>query len=406
MPGVMNSDTFVLDNGGYFLKAGFSNQGSPRLVPNCITKAKSEKRKPFIGDQIEECRDLSSLFYCLSYQKGYLLNWDTQRKVWAYLFSESCIKAQPRELNLILTEPLFNFSSIQEGLNDIFFEEFGFKRILRIPSPDLAAYKHRLESPEPSSSSCYATLIVDAGYSFTHVIPYINGIRVREAIIRIDVGGKLLTNHLKEIVSYRQLHVLEETYVMNACKEDACFVSLDFHRDMRESTRGRASHIARDYVLPDFHNLRRGVLKSQKDSSLPPSEASDEQVLRLNNERFTVPEILFSPSDVGVSQLGIGEAVMQSVLSCPEVCRPWLLQNVLLIGGCAKFQNMKERLEKELRELTPHLMDINVYTPEDPISYAWEGGAAFADDPCFLKACVSRKEFMERGHSICDERFY
>ncbi|QQP57057.1 Actin-related protein 6, partial [Caligus rogercresseyi] len=53
MPGVMNSDTFVLDNGGYFLKAGFSNQGSPRLVPNCITKAKSEKRKPFIGDQIE-----------------------------------------------------------------------------------------------------------------------------------------------------------------------------------------------------------------------------------------------------------------------------------------------------------------------------------------------------------------
>ncbi|QQP57058.1 Actin-related protein 6, partial [Caligus rogercresseyi] len=286
---------------------------------------------------------------------------------------ESCIKAQPRELNLILTEPLFNFSSIQEGLNDIFFEEFGFKRILRIPSPDLAAYKHRLESPEP-------LLLI-----FTHVIPYINGIRVREAIIRIDVGGKLLTNHLKEIVSYRQLHVLEETYVMNACKEDACFVSLDFHRDMRESTRGRASHIARDYVLPDFHNLRRGVL-------------NDEQVLRLNNERFTVPEILFSPSDVG--------AVMQSVLSCPEVCRPWLLQNVLLIGGCAKFQNMKERLEKELRELTPHLMDINVYTPEDPISYAWEGGAAFADDPCFLKACVSRKEFMERGHSICDERFY
>lgn len=32
---------------------------------------------------------------------------------------------------------------------------------------------------------------------------------------RIDVGGKLLTNHLKEIISYRQLQVMDETYVMN-----------------------------------------------------------------------------------------------------------------------------------------------------------------------------------------------
>ena len=33
--------------------------------------------------------------------------------------------------------------------------------------------------------------------------------------IRIDVGGKLLTNHLKEVISYRQLQVMDETYVMN-----------------------------------------------------------------------------------------------------------------------------------------------------------------------------------------------
>lgn len=32
-------------------------------------KAKSEKRRPFIGDQIEECRDASGLFYILGFQK-------------------------------------------------------------------------------------------------------------------------------------------------------------------------------------------------------------------------------------------------------------------------------------------------------------------------------------------------
>ena len=33
--------------------------------------------------------------------------------------------------------------------------------------------------------------------------------------IRIDIGGKFLTNHLKELVSYGQLQVMDETYVVN-----------------------------------------------------------------------------------------------------------------------------------------------------------------------------------------------
>lgn len=41
-------------------------------------KAKSERRRPFIGDQIEECRDASGLFYILCFQRGYLVNWDIQ----------------------------------------------------------------------------------------------------------------------------------------------------------------------------------------------------------------------------------------------------------------------------------------------------------------------------------------
>lgn len=32
-------------------------------------KAKSEKRRAFIGNQIDECRDASGLFYILGFQK-------------------------------------------------------------------------------------------------------------------------------------------------------------------------------------------------------------------------------------------------------------------------------------------------------------------------------------------------
>jgi len=145
---------------------------------------------------------------------------------------------------------------------------------------------------------------VDAGFSFTHIIPYINGRQLKEAVVRIDVGGKLLTNHLKEIISYRQLHVLDETHVMNACKEDCCYVSMDFEKDMATaSLRNQVGNtVAVDYVLPDFTSLRRGYARSNAESSGRP-QADGEQIVRMNNERFAVPELLFHPSDIGIHQV-------------------------------------------------------------------------------------------------------
>jgi len=48
---------------------------------------------------------------------------------------------------------------------------------------------------------------------------------------RIDVGGKLLTNHLKELVSFRQWNMMEETYIVNDVKEKCCYVSTQFSAD-------------------------------------------------------------------------------------------------------------------------------------------------------------------------------
>lgn len=49
------------------------------------------------------------------------------------------------------------------------------------------------------------SLVVDCGYSFTHIVPFINGEKVTDAIRRIDIGGKALTNYLKEVISYRSV---------------------------------------------------------------------------------------------------------------------------------------------------------------------------------------------------------
>ena len=49
---------------------------------------------------------------------------------------------------------------------------------------------------------------------------------------RMDVGGKLLTNQLKEVVSYRQWNMMDETYIMNHAKEACCYVSTQFIADL------------------------------------------------------------------------------------------------------------------------------------------------------------------------------
>lgn len=217
-------------------------------------KAKSERRRPFIGDQIDDCRDASGLFYILAFQRGYLINWDVQKTVWDYVFGEDCCSVDFSK-PFMITEPQFNFSSIQEAIMEIFFEEYECESLFRTTAADLCSYN--FASSGANKPLC--SLVVDMGYSFTHIIPFLKGKKFKEGIRRIDIGGKVLTNHLKEIISYRQLNVMDESYVINQVKEDACFVSQNFYSDMKIARkRFPENTIVQEYVLPDFTSIRRG----------------------------------------------------------------------------------------------------------------------------------------------------
>lgn len=51
----------------------------------------------------------------------------------------------------------------------------------------------------------------------------------------IDVGGKLLTNHLKHLISFRQWNMLDQTYVVNAVREACGYVSMDWRGDIEKT---------------------------------------------------------------------------------------------------------------------------------------------------------------------------
>lgn len=174
------------------------------------------------------------------------------------------------------------------------FEEYEFRSYFRCTPASLISHgplfaQHNLPPPE-------CLLIVDSGFSFTHVVPVLNGDVVWAAVKRIDVGGKLLTNHLKETVSFRQWNMMEETHIMNEIKEACCFVSEDFAVDL-ETCRARptANPIVQEYIFPDYSARRPGRIRNPGESL----DESTQQTLRMANERFSVPEILFHPTNIG-----------------------------------------------------------------------------------------------------------
>jgi len=402
----MSGKAFILDNGAYLAKAGFSSAAAPRLIPNCITKAKNERRRIFIGDQIDDCKDMSGLFYQLPFQKGYLINWDIESQVWNRIFGKECFNLDFAQTDLVFTEPYFNFTSVKEAVNEVFFEEYQFQSILISNPAALSALEYAATQIELGLKEPLCTLVVDSGFSFTHVVPICEGEVIHSAVKRINVGGKLLTNHLKEVISYRQVMVMDETYVINQVKEDVCYVASDFRADMNATLqRGKSNHVVRDYVLPDYIEVKRGYVRAPEETT--GKSQAGEQIIRMNNERIAVPEILFHPSDVGVQEMGLAEAIHLAVSLCAEDSQPHLYKNVVLTGGCSHFPGIRQRVEEELRRLVPDEFDVRVSLPTNPTTTAWSGGKRLVEEETedFNKCRVTKKEWQEYGNAICTRRF-
>ena len=187
---------------------------------------------------------------------------------------------------------------------------------------------------------------------------------------------------------------------MNQCKEDCCFVSADFYQDMKvASSKNEVNSVTREYILPDYLEVRRGYVRRNNEP------IHGKQVIKMNNERFSVPEILFSPADIGIKQMGVSECVMHSVGQTDRVHHPDLLANILLIGGNCCLPGFKKRLQMEARRLTDIHMDVSVHCPSDPVTYAWQGGKIVSSQPDFGEKVVSRKEYLECGSEYCNEKF-
>lgn len=217
-------------------------------------------------------------------------------------------------------------------------------------------------------------LVVDSGYSHTTVTPLIKGHPIQSAIRRLDIGGKFLTNYLKDLISVRHFDVRDEPWLVNQIKEATCFVSQDFARDLERTWKGGQrdrrrvdTSVVVDYVLPDYETRPTGIVRPHDaDAARRQSAgASKEPIITLKNERFTVPELLFNPGDIGMKEAGLPLVIMQSIDALPAELRPAMLANVVVAGGNVNIPGFMERLQNELQQITPSDYVLRIAAPEE-----------------------------------------
>eukprot|EP01084_Bolivina_argentea_P166805 289571_1 len=408
--------TVCIDNGGGKIRGGIGGSVTPKVCfPNCAARLRYQLDM-FIGDQIQDSiRDKSQLTLIRPLDRGYVLNWEAEVPIWERMME--CLGESASEVSLLLTEAPFPPLPLQEAMNEVVFEEFGFAGHYRCPSAAYSAYGAHIANEKSnvgktckSYHSCEAMIVVDTGFSFTHIVPFHEGMAIQDAVVRLNIGGKLLTNYLMEVVSYSQLNVVDDFLLMEAVKESVSYVSSDFVSEIHSTKRRRPVNgcqaIPVEFVLPDYKTITKGYMREPQDiREGTVSSNPDAQVLHLLRERFAVPELLFNPSDIGVKQAGVAECVLQSIGKCPKNLQPLLFGNILLTGGNCKIPGFVDRVRNEVRCMAEDHIPVNVWSPNDPDLYAWRGQSAFAMSNQYSSYTVTKSEYEEHGHAFCSARF-
>lgn len=421
--------TIVLDNGASHVKAGLAGAQDPKFVmPNCVARPRNERYRKLVGDETEnldKVGDYSQLLYSRPFERGYLVNWDHQIMVWDRLFSRDYLALRDAsESTLVVTEPSANLPRFKAEMDEVVFEYYGFARYARTTTSWLAAHHYAEEYPKSVFAESACRLVVDCGFSSTSVVPVFDNFCMQAAVKRVSVGGKAVTNLLKEMLTFRHLPLMDEWYVVNQLKETACRASLNYREEAQNMVNGGVNF---RYLLPDFKTVHKGrfldgahaidknfeVESTSSNSSGSNNNAKvekdaswdEEQILNLTTETIKASELLFNPIDMGIQQGGVVDAIMQSIKACHKDLMGPLLSNILLVGGSANIPGFKERLQQDLRAVAPEHFPIGVNVPKDPIGAAWRGGSSVSSANSFKDQVVSKTEYEEHGHSVCQRRF-
>jgi actin-related protein 6 len=402
-----SSDKVILiDNGAYEIKHSTASHRTPiRKFQNCkiFEKLNNNDTAYFIEEigsdfPMENVSTIGKNF-SRPLSRGLLCDVDLECEIWEEIFAKYYSKIKSKDTSysdnmMIYTHTPMAPDEVIEGYFEIIFEYFGFNACIKsIPHVFSAIYakeKYNIESP--------VQLVVDSGFTSTTVVPIFDNRPIYNSIKRLNVGGKLLTNFLKEsVMNTIELDIRKEFFLTNLIKEETCYVSKNLNIDMKICSLHNADNNInkRIFILPEYRKRSEENLKK-----IPLEKCS----ISMNSLRFIVPELIFNPNLIGLDEGGLQETIAKCVNECHPDYNNLLYSNIILNGGNAKFFNFKDRLKNEL---TPHInlafrtepeiydMGLSQGEKVDPVI---EGMKIFSRNHDMLKdLAITKKDYDELG---------
>jgi len=373
---VIANQPVVIDNGTGVMKAGFAGEDSVKCTfPSYVGRPKhtrvmagAAEGETFIGSKAEELRGILTVKYPMAH--GVVQHWDDMELIWRHLYSE--MKAIAEEHPVLLTEAPLNPRKNREKAAEIFFETFGCPALFISAQAILSLY----------ASGRTTGVVLDSGDGVTHAVPVYEGFALPHAVMRSDVAGRDVTEHL--MLQLRRtghvFHTSAEREVVRQIKEEKCYVSFNPQKEeQNEHDKGSKDHT---YRLPDGTTITLGA------------------------ERFRAPEILFHPNNLGLEYPGIHELLAGSINRADLDLRMTLFSSIVLSGGSTMFNQFGDRLLNEMRRLAPKEIKIRISAPPERKSSTWIGGSILASLATFKKMWVSKEEFEEDGFPILHRKAF
>ena len=353
----------VIDVGSGMCKAGFSGKFSPEATFPSIMGYDRKRSSCFIGNDAHSKRGALSLTYPV--ERGTVTDWSNMEKIYDHIFKHE-LRVNSNEHPIMLAETPLNPKASREKTTELMFETFHSPALFIANSGTLLLH----------STGCTTGVAVSSGEGVTYAVPVYDGHSIPHATIRLDLGGRDLTQYLTKLLAQHGCLKVERE-VVNDIKT-VCYMALDFECETKLAS---GTGLETRYMLPDGRTIF------------------------LNDQRFRCPEALFQPSLVGKQCPGLHQCCYDSIVKSESDIRKDLFANIVVSGGSTMFPFLDERLQKEMTALALPTMSAKVTAAPSRKYGVWIGGALLASQSSVESSWISKAAYEECGpsivHSMC-----